>query len=93
MKNWHVFIGGDDYYNYGKIVYETADFILVKLNSTDGVPSNNKLYHLECLAHCEDVFFFETENELKNWLTWLETSEASKGQFKILNFDKNQKQT
>lgn len=89
MKDWYIFIGGDEYYNYGKIIKVINDCILVQLNSQD-VPKNNRLFHLECLAHSEDVIFFETEEELNTWLDWMETpGEDAKTKFKVLNFKKD----
>lgn len=88
MKDWYVFIGSDEYYNYGKIINVIDTCILVRLQSQT-IPANIRLYHLECLAHNEDVFFFETEDELNKWLRWCETPEANNAKFKVINFKKD----
>lgn len=87
MKNWYVFIDADKYYNYGKIVHATENFILVELSLTDG-PKASTLYHLDCLAHSGGVFFFEHEKELKAWLEWIETP-SEKSKLNVVKFNKD----
>lgn len=80
-----IFIGGEDHYNYGQIVNKLEDYIIVKINSLD-FPAM-KLFHMDCLAHSDDVFLFNNQQQLDEWLAWLETPTDDK-KFKVLNFKK-----
>lgn len=88
MKGKYVFIGGEEYYNYGEIEEFGEGYILVRLRSIVGPPSL-KLFTLNSLSDNEDVFFFNYEEELRAWLEWLETPGEETEKFKLLNFKKD----
>lgn len=89
MKDWYIFIGEEECCYYGKIVNVYDEFILVKLMSSSGdIPQTSRLFHLTCLAHSDEIFFFENEQQLKDWLIWLDTPENNV-KLKVVNFKKD----
>jgi hypothetical protein len=85
----YVFIGSEEYYNYGKVIDKTGDnYLLVRFNPTVGPPTL-KLFSLSFLSDNDDVFFFDYEEELDAWVNWLETPNEETAKFKVLQFKKD----
>ena len=89
MKGLFIYISEEEYYHYGEIKHHIGEYILVALDTME-FKSALRLFHVDCLAHSDDVFLFETKEALDGWLTWLETpSEGTKPKLKIVNIKRD----
>jgi hypothetical protein len=80
LTNKYFFRSTDDYYNYGKVVDDLGDsFYLVKFHG--GTRPHNVVFHLAQMTEKDEMNsfnFFDTEEELNEYVEWIETPSEKK---------------
>jgi len=87
LEGTFIFISGPEYYNYGLIETVFDGCIMVKFYSNSG-PRTSRLFSLVFLSDNDDVLFFNTMEQLTEWLTWLETPSETENKFKLIDINK-----
>ncbi len=80
LKGLWILLDKGEHYHVGQVAAVDGEYILVKLRPSEG-PAFHHLYHIgelscEC-RECVNSFFFDTEKELEEWITFINKPDNS----------------
>ena len=92
LKDKFLIIDRGDNYSVGQVVEINNDYILIRIRTKSDCPVDfYHVYHIgelscEC-RECMNSYFFETEAEMQEWITWTEKVVD----FNVVSFDTTKK--